>query len=62
MPTPTRLVVGSGLVEAESAEKETTCLDGKSLFAADCLAARSELTCLSERPVKMIDELAEHFG
>ena len=59
MPTPTRLVVGSGLVEAEKAEKEPSCLDGKSLCEADCLAALSELTCLSERPVKMIDELVE---
>lgn len=59
IPTPTRFVLGSGLVEAARAENAIVCTGCKSCSAAACLAARSEVICLSERPVKMIVELIE---
>src|SRR6266542_2316355 len=57
IPTPTRLVLGSGLVEAARAENAVVCTGCKSCCAAACLAALSDEICLSERPVKMIVEL-----
>jgi hypothetical protein len=46
-------------VEAESAENEVTCVDGRSRCAAACFAALSEETWLAESPVKMMLELVE---
>src|SRR5205085_11468664 len=56
-PTPTKFMLGVGLVEAASAEKVVDCAGCKRRWAAARLAARRLSICVAEKPTKVMGAL-----